>query len=647
MINSWERGRFGKRIVSGVMALVIALGAAGPSEAQHAVLPAPGSMMPLSAAFAPPLLKGIRVYRNDPFRFDFILDQGDPKEARPGLISGSRSLSAARMLKYFLASLTVPEKDLWVNLSPYEKDRIVPEAFGQTEMGRDLLAQDYILKQVTASVIYPESKVGREFWGKVYAEAQKRYGTTDIPVDTFNKVWILPEKATVYENKDAAFVVESRLKVMLEKDYLATQVSTPTPNDPDNIARNVLREIVIPVLEKEVNEGGNFALLRQVYHSLILATWYKRKVRAGILGRAYVDRRKTAGIDIADKNEKEKVWEQYVEAFRKGAYSLIREEYDPATRQAVPRQYFSGGTDLAMGAVFRVTDSAELPDIGSAQIVRMRVDPSMSRAVDVQTAGRSGKTGVVADMGMNVPLPQESGKLYLSSEEVKALVDPMEEYLRQQSREIVLIDIFNRDEALIRQYLRDGKIIKLDFRGMDKLPEKDPWGETPLGHISRAFEDFAWIYEQAVAQQIGFRARDHLSVTGELLKNAFRHGSKLDHGLPVYIYADVGQRKIEVYNLSKVVDEDSRDWQLLRYKSMMAMLGGAGMGLRIIKDDGLLYDRMEVKVAERVIGVRATVTKDGAMNDPGGIDLKLAKVEQKTQDNHTCPVKKGEPHPSC
>ena len=126
-----------------------------------------------------------------------------------------------KLIKYFLASLTIPEKDLWVNLSPYEKDRIVPQEFGQTEMGRDLLAEDYLLKQITASLIYPESKLGKEFWQKVYAQAQAKYGTTNIPINTFNKVWIVPEKAVVYENKGVAFVLENHLKVMLEQDYLS------------------------------------------------------------------------------------------------------------------------------------------------------------------------------------------------------------------------------------------------------------------------------------------------------------------------------------------------------------------------------------------------------------------------------------------
>ena len=110
------------------------------------------------------------------------------------------------LLKYFLASLTTPEKEFWVNLSPYEKDRIIPKGLGQTELGRDMLAQDYLLKQLTASLMYPEKELGKEFWNHVYSKAQEVYQTTEIPVSTFNKVWIVPDKAVVYEHENQIFI---------------------------------------------------------------------------------------------------------------------------------------------------------------------------------------------------------------------------------------------------------------------------------------------------------------------------------------------------------------------------------------------------------------------------------------------------------
>src|SRR5208337_4154231 len=60
------------------------------------------------------------------------------------------------------------------------------------------------------------------------------------------------------------------------------------------------REIVIPELTKEVNEDKNFARLRQVYNSLILATWYKKKIKDSILEQVYEDKKKVAGVGYVE-----------------------------------------------------------------------------------------------------------------------------------------------------------------------------------------------------------------------------------------------------------------------------------------------------------------------------------------------------------
>jgi hypothetical protein len=192
-------------------------------------LPEPGVMVNLSPAYEPVMMKGLKIDSKNPFRFEFIIDTGhsglNVGAGSPSPITGEETSplrnESNKLIKYFLASLTIPEKDLWVNLSPYEKDRMIASNLAQTEMGRDMLAQDYILKQLTASLIYPEKDLGKAFWDKVYAKAQALYGNTNIPVNTFNKVWIVADKADVFEKGNVAYVVGAHLKVMLETDYLA------------------------------------------------------------------------------------------------------------------------------------------------------------------------------------------------------------------------------------------------------------------------------------------------------------------------------------------------------------------------------------------------------------------------------------------
>ncbi|MDD3375411.1 MAG: PEP/pyruvate-binding domain-containing protein [Candidatus Omnitrophica bacterium] len=334
--------------------------------AQMLALPAPGTMLTLTPQFAPPIIKGLEINCDNPLEFNFFINTGEEN------IQGEElKQETEKMVKYFLTSLTIPEDELWVNLSPYEKDRIIPDEFSLTDMGRDLLAEDYILKQITASLVYPEDELGKKFWDKVYKKAYSQYGTTDIPLDTFNKVWILPDKAVVYETGNRVFVAESTLKVMIEEDYIALQHSDKqkeaqyfkdrgiSVSRNANLASEIVREIVIPEITKEVNQGKHFAQLRQIYSSLILANWFKKSLQESLLGQIYVDKKKINGLNINDPDVKEKIYNQYLEAYKKGAYNYIKAEYDPNAGRNIPRKYFSGGSRL----VIENLDRTSIPPI--------------------------------------------------------------------------------------------------------------------------------------------------------------------------------------------------------------------------------------------------------------------------------------------
>lgn len=331
-----------------------------------------------------PNLCGVKIYPDNPFKFNFILDQADSKLSDLEIKTLSNQL-----IRYFLASLTIPEEDLWVNLSPYEKDQIVPDELGYTDMGRDLLAQDYILKQLVSSLTHPETREGKRFWKKVYQTAHRLYGTTNIPISTFNKIWIVPHKVTIYEDNTRAFIGESRLKVMLEQDYLAFSKSqsgtgprdwsqrdlshrtSPGLNEKEinSFSSQIMKEVILPIIEEEVNTGAHFKQLRQIYHALILATWFKQKLRASInsksfLQQVYIDKKKVKGVDTDDPNIKEKIFDQYVEAYKKGMYDLIKSDRDFGVRgKSYKRRYFSGGMDLtSVGTNFNYLPTALTPN---------------------------------------------------------------------------------------------------------------------------------------------------------------------------------------------------------------------------------------------------------------------------------------------
>ena len=338
-----------RRVISIIILVAfIATSVKSPVYAQTAQdqmprLPAPGVMIHLSPEFTPAHLQGLTIHPDNALQFDFLIYRGDEL-----LNQNQKKEQYTKLIKYFLASLTIPDEDQWVNLSPYEKNRIIKDDFGKTEMGRDLLAQDYILKQITSSLIYPEDNLGKKFWDKVYERAWREYHSTNIPVNTFNKIWIIPDEAAVYESGNSVYILRNHLKVMLEQDYLSLKKhagnSLGNIKSVNKIGSQIVREIILPELEKEVNEGMNFANLRQIYSGMILATWYKHELKESLLGMVYANQAKVKGVDQNPKNN-ETIYRQYLKAFKKGVFNYIKEDADKYSNVIIPRKYFSGGAE--------------------------------------------------------------------------------------------------------------------------------------------------------------------------------------------------------------------------------------------------------------------------------------------------------------
>ncbi len=434
----------------------------GPMPKAHADnlsllnLPAPGTMVNLSQAYEPVLIKGLTVHKDNPFLFDFIVDT-----SHTTLHGDALKKEGDRLVKYFFACLTIPEKDLWVNLSPYEKDKMVPQALGQTALGRDLLAEDYILKQLTASLIYPEKDLGKAFWNRIYAKARQMYGTTRIPVNTFNKVWIVADKATVYEHNQTAFAVDGHLKVMLEEDYLALQkhdrinpvslrggdadeaISKRTTNETHSIASQIVRSIILPEIEKEVNTGKNFATLRQIFYSLILANWYKNNLKQALITQVYANKSTVNGIQrvIARSPEgttkqsqqdlsPEEIYQQYIKAYKKGVFNYIKDE-SGADGQTIPRKYFSGGFVVKPNFVSDMTDqtpgsqamvAGELGKIDGAMVLSVKADTNPDAAME---AGQNPDAAMEAGFALNF-----GHRTYHFSDpdEIRQVISTMEEF---------------------------------------------------------------------------------------------------------------------------------------------------------------------------------------------------------------------------
>jgi hypothetical protein len=185
---------------------------------------------------------------------------------------------------------------------------------------------------------YPESQTGKAYWGATSGNKQ-----------SFNKVWIVPNKTKILESGLTAYIKTSTMKVMTEFDYLAMQANTPAfeignlksemsgKNDNNlksqisNIksapAVDAFKNTILPLIEQEVNVGQNFAQLRQVHNAIVLAAWFKKRLKYSIYSQVYIDKKKIAGINSHDAQAVDHIYNQYVEAFKKGVYNYSK--YDP------------------------------------------------------------------------------------------------------------------------------------------------------------------------------------------------------------------------------------------------------------------------------------------------------------------------------
>ncbi|MBF0484722.1 MAG: hypothetical protein HQL25_08480 [Candidatus Omnitrophica bacterium] len=545
-------------------------------------LPAPGTMITLTQPYTPVLMKGLQVHTENPLLFDFIVDAGKSGMA---ISSPEFKTESQKLVKYFLAAMTIKEDDLWVNLSPNEPDRIIENELGKTEMGQDMLAQDYILKQLTASLMYPEKELGQTFWNKIYAEAKAKFGTTDIPVDTFNKVWIVADKAKVYEKDNAGYVVGAHLKVLLEADYSAEkQVKTSKAQGQDDAKLKmqlIMRQVIIPAIEKEVNEGKNFAQLRQMFYSMILATWYKRAIKNALLNQVYSNKAKVGGVLSDDPKAKEKIYQQYLESFKKGAYDYIKEEYDPTQQKITARKYFSGG-------------------------VTPRVDRALLTTREATSAEKAGFGEDEAKI--RVQIAKLDGAML-----AEETLNRYQAYFAKQGLTIYHADLFNLNVTELLEAVKRGEVIYIDFSAMKQIPVSDDLKEEAITAVAAQISTFERIVSPEAQSVVGYHVEPYpYTVVEELVKNAFIHGNQLDPDFPVFLFIDKETKTMGVYNGINVVDAATAKQN--KYIVTANSFGGAEMGIAgIRKWSRLAYQLEDVVDADSVIGKKAVVKADPAM----------------------------------
>jgi len=299
----------------------------------------------------PPVVGGIAFPLKDPMKIGFSL-LADAEHEMP---TQAEQLELQGRLGHYLNTfLVLTSEHVNVTLTPTEDYCGLPELLRRTELGRDMLAQDVVLKHYTASQLHPSTPHGRAFWDKVNALTSGRRN-----FESCFRVWIVPGNVSVRETTvgDQGHVTIEKLglEVLCEEDYdtLRQYRESQRPGAEALLAPErheqvvaFFKELIVPVIQKEVSIGPRFGLLRQILSVLVVAKWIMQSQLGDALKQAgFIDSNEPQryGLNTVDDAVLISMKRLYLQMFGAGIWQQSTTRIDPESGLVEKRLYVAGG----------------------------------------------------------------------------------------------------------------------------------------------------------------------------------------------------------------------------------------------------------------------------------------------------------------
>lgn len=244
----------------------------------------------------------------------------------------------------FDIGLSLQPNRLFVNLNPYENNRITDRLLAKTDVGRDLLLADLQLKHDTSAITDPRrSDIGREYWQRLAIAAGETHAITQE-----TRTWIVPGTILVDATGGKAVLVDADLRVCSETEYLAGQKGA---NLSLSASDRLFAELILPILADRVNNAPEYAALRRDYRSLALARWYREQYKDADAPEAkLIGSDSVSGFESRSKWSPTAIWKLYMNSVQHGDYNFtVRSEKNlpNGVRRISISRYFSGGVDFS------------------------------------------------------------------------------------------------------------------------------------------------------------------------------------------------------------------------------------------------------------------------------------------------------------
>lgn len=232
-------------------------------------------------------------------------------EAKAQLISDS----------FFTWLALTPDK-FWVNLNPDEPNRIMDAKFAKTDAGRVLLEADLQMKHDFAQAMNPEKPLGKKFWDATQL-------TDGLPCLHSFRNWIEPAPAQVREQDGGIYILDAPLKVSsVPQNYTnlppgSDRACKPTEAQIKHNHKAVL-DVIVPEIERKINEDPYYADLRRVYTSRVAAEWIRQQdAKKATDYRAIINSNNVGKWPIRDgKWTTDDLWKRFLKSWNEGDYKF-------------------------------------------------------------------------------------------------------------------------------------------------------------------------------------------------------------------------------------------------------------------------------------------------------------------------------------
>jgi hypothetical protein len=282
--------------------------------------------------------------------FDLVLKAQKAEGVGPGIdLINSTSIGATA----FVTGLSIHANKFWVNLDPWEEDRIIDEQLSQSDVGRIMLEADLQMKKDFSNYGNPCANETGKAQGNLLDKkreslVQQCMNRFPGEIKDINNVWflpvtkhdIVPDKIYAYTNGTQIYIINASLTVDSKPMPISDRISYQVNNqDIGTISKGCLEllnkyskefgeyrtelqvRMIQPYVVADLNRGEKYEDLREVYVALALAQWYKSCVNSRMdIFRDSLDSPSSTVLKSQKPWSPNEIWAKFVYSFKNGEY---------------------------------------------------------------------------------------------------------------------------------------------------------------------------------------------------------------------------------------------------------------------------------------------------------------------------------------